>query len=266
MLSIRLPTGEQVDMETFRGILNIVVSVTVWMLLILITSGIAIIGLLIWGFLVFGGSAARHETAEQKLLQTLMQGESLHVGAVQLRPFALWSRRKAVGITDSRVIVVARGLFGGFTMRDIQWKDLQDAELCEQVLPELCGSSLSFAFRKGDFGSRANRQRGAVVNASGLPTMIVGGVPSDSARRIYSQAQSQEHAWEEKRRVRAIEETRAAAGGVYVNTGPTPAEERQGKDNTSLVEQLTKLKQLLDSGVISDAEFQEMKSKIIARA
>ena len=65
--------------------------------------------------------------------------------------------------------------------------------------------------------------------------------------------------------VRAIEETRAAAGGVYVNTGPTPSEDRQGTDNASLVEQLTKLKQLLDNGVISDAEFQEMKSKIIAR-
>ena len=83
---------------------------------------------------------------------------------------------------------------------------------------------------------------------------------------IYSNAQAQEQAWEEKRRIRAIEETRAAAGGVYVNTGPTAAPEVGKKDTASLVDELISLKKLLDTGAITDVEFNEMKSKIIARA
>ena len=91
-------------------------------------------------------------------------------------------------------------------------------------------------------------------------------MPCEEARAIYCNAQAQEHAWEEKRRVRAIEETRAAAGGVYVNTPAHIAPETPKKEPVSLVQELNSLKQLLDGGVISDAEFQEMKSKIIARA
>ena len=151
-------------------------------------------------------------------------------------------------------------------MQDIQWKDLQDAEISENVLPEVCGSSLSFAFHKHDFGSRPSRQRGAAASASGMPSLFIGGVPCDEARRIYSNAQVQEQAWEEKRRVRAIEETRAAAGGVYLNTGTSSATDHPPKEGQSIVEQLNGLKQLLDSGAITDVEFNEMKSKIIARA
>lgn len=253
-------------MEPFRGILNIVMMAALWLLAVFFTMGLALFALAIWAFLVFSGAERRRTEALAKIQQTLMPGESLLVSAVQLRPFALWTRRQSLGMTDSRILIVSRGLLGGFTMRDLQYKDLQDAELSEQVLPEICGSSLSFAFRKGDFGSRANVQRGTMTNASGLPAFVVGGVPGDEARTIYCNAQAQEHAWEEKRRVRAIEETRAAAGGVYVNTTPQTAREESTKRGPSLVEELSSLKQLMDNGVISDAEFQEMKSKIIARA
>lgn len=252
-------------MEPFRGVLNVIMTSLLWLVLVLITTGIAILPLAVWLFLVFGGSEKRYSAAAERVQQNLMPGEKLVITAVQLRPFALFTRRKALGITDSRIIVISRGLLGGFTMQDIQWKDLQDAEISENVLPDLCGSSLSFAFRKHDFGSNANAQRGASRSTSGLPSLVVGGVPCEEARSMYSNAQAQEQAWEEKRRVRAIEETRAAAGGVYVNTGAAPGEVPV-KDGQSLVEQLSGLKNLLDSGAITDVEFNEMKSKIIARA
>ncbi len=253
-------------MESFRGILNIVMTAVLWALLSLITVGAALLALAAWAGLVFSGAEKRRDAALAKLRHTLMPNERLLAEAVQLRPFALWSRRRSVGMTESRIIVVARGLIGGFTMRDIQWKDLQDAELGENVLPEVCGSSLSFAFRKGDLGSRANVQRGTSVNASGLTTIVIGGVPSEEARMIYAHAQSQEQAWEEKRRVRAIEETRAAAGGVYLNTNGVDSQGGESGRAKNLVEELSGLKNLLDSGAITDVEFNEMKSKIIARA
>lgn len=195
-----------------------------------------------------------------------MPAEKLQAAAVQLRPFALFRRRKALGITDSRIIVISRGLLGGFTMQDIQWKDLQDAEISENVMPNLCGSSLSFAFRKHDLGSRANAQDGSARTGSGLPSLMVAGVPCEEARAIYSNAQAQEQAWEEKRRIRAIEETRAAAGGVYLNTASAPTSDVPVKESESIVEQLGGLKKLLDTGAITDVEFNEMKSRIIARA
>ena len=253
-------------MESYRGILNIVMSAILWALLTFITFGVALLGLAAWSAVVFSGADKRREAALVKLRHTLMPNERLIAEAVQLRPFALWSRRRSVGMTESRIIVVARGLIGGFTMRDIQWKDLQDAELGENVLPEICGSSLSFAFRKGDLGSRANVQRGTSVNASGLTTIVIGGVPSEEARMIYANAQSQEQAWEEKRRVRTIEETRAAAGGVYLNTNHGDSKGGEAGGTKNLVEELGGLKKLLDGGAITDVEFNEMKSKIIARA
>lgn len=253
-------------MEPFRGILNILMTSLLWLVLVMITWGLAIVPLALWLLLVFGGSEKRLEAAGERVSQTLMPTEKLMVTTVQLRPFALFTRRKALGITDSRIIVISRGLFGGFTMQDIQWKDLQDAEISENVLPDLCGSSLSFAYRKHDFGSRANAQLGTARTPSGLPSMIVGGVPCDDARAIYSNAQAQEQAWEEKRRVRAIEETRAAAGGVYLNTGANATSDVPVKEHHSIVEQLSGLKELLDKGAITDVEFNEMKSKIIARA
>lgn len=252
-------------MEHLRGITNIVGTAIVWLLFSLLTVGIGLILAVVWSLLVFLGAEKRHGDALEKLDRTLMPGETLRACAVQLRPFALWSRRKALGITDSRVLVVSRGLLGGFTMRDIQWKDLQDAELNENVLPEICGSSLSFLYNKRDLGSVSRRPQDATAGG-GMPTLFVGGVPSEEARIIYSHAQSEEQAWEEKRRIRAIEETRAAAGGVYLNTAPNVESPTAKKDDDSLVGQLTKLKTLLDSGVISDTEFQEMKAKIIARA
>ena len=253
-------------MEPFRGVLNIFMCGVLWLAVIVITAGIAVVVLALWAFAVFGGAERRRHRAEERVRETLMPGENLLVSTVQLRPFALFRRRQSLGISDSRIIVISRGLLGGFTMRDIQWKDLQDAEISENVLPEVCGSSLSFAFRKHDFGSSVGSQKGNARAQSGLPSLLVGGVPCEEARMIYSNAQAQEQAWEEKRRIRAIEETRAAAGGVYVNTGPTAAPEVGKKDTASLVDELISLKKLLDTGAITDVEFNEMKSKIIARA
>lgn len=253
-------------MEPFRGVLNIFMCGVLWLAVIVVTAGIAVVVFAFWAFAVFGGAEKRHQRAEERVRDTLMPGESLLVSTVQLRPFALFRRRQSLGISDSRILVISRGLLGGFTMQDIQWKDLEDAEISENVLPEICGSSLSFAFRKRDFGSSSRSQQGNARAQSGLPSLLVGGLPCEPARLIYSNAQAQEQAWEEKRRVRAIEETRAAAGGVYLNTGSTPTQEQPKKETATLVEELTSLKKLLDSGAITDVEFNEMKSKIIARA
>lgn len=229
-----------------KGIGNVIGFTLFWMVAALLTAGIALIPLGILLFLTFAGAEARANKASKIISTTLMSDETVVVQGIQHRVFALFSRRVTLAITNSRIIIVRRGLFGGFKMSDIQWKDLKDARMEQNVLDSICGSNLSFQH----------------FNV-GAGWMNVNGVNSDVAATIYSRAQSEEQQWEEKRRVRAMEEVRAAAGGVTVHTGQAHGVAAVPAGNRMLAE-ITEAKKLMDAGVISDAEFQEMKSKILA--
>ena len=157
--------------------------------------------------------------------------------------FALFKRRAVLAITSSRVLTLQRGLIGGFRMVDIQWKDLKDVRIEQNILDQICGSNMAF--------DHLSQPQLAVA---------VDGIPSEVATTMYARGQSEEQAWEEKRRIRSLEEMRAQAGGVTVGmTGDSGGSER-------VVDDIQRAKSLLDSGAISDAEFQEMKAKILGRA
>ncbi|MGE0157793.1 MAG: SHOCT domain-containing protein [Gemmatimonadales bacterium] len=206
------------------------------------------LGLIYWA-LVIRGLESRRQKALDKLSSTLMTNEQTLGDAIQLRSCALLSRRLVVAATSSRVILIARPLLGGFTMRDYQWKDLQDATLSENLLPNLFGSRLSFTIRRD-----GQDEIEGVVVADGIETRV--------AARLYTAAQDQEQAWEEKRRVRSMEEARASSGGIslggYGGNGG-------GGASVSTLDELERAKKLLDTGVISDVEFNEIKSKILSR-
>jgi hypothetical protein len=135
-------------------------------------------------------------------------------------------------------------------MKDYQWKDLHDANLSENMLPKLFGSRLSFAIRREGEGAVEDR-------------LAIDGIEGRLASRIYTTAQDQEQAWEEKRRIRTMEEARAVSGGITLGGYPSTA----GPGNTggSALEELEKAKKLLDAGAISDAEYNEIKAKILSR-
>jgi len=199
-------------------------------------------------FFTFAGAVVREQKALGIVRSTLMQGEALVAAAVQKRVFALFARRAVIAITSSRIIIVKRGLLGGFKMTDVQWKDLKDVTLEENVLADLCGSNLRFEH----------------LNPAVAP-ILVEGVASETATVMYARAQGEEQAWEEKRRVRAMEEVRAAAGGVVVHApAQTPHAAPAEPGPSRLLAEIQEAKKLLDAGTISDAEFQEMKSKILS--
>jgi hypothetical protein len=210
---------------------------------------VAGLGLVYWA-LVIRGVEAREAKAVEKLASTLMTNEQKLADGIQLRLCALTSRRLLVAATTSRVILIERPLLGGFTMRDYQWKDLHDATLAENLLPNLFGSRLSFAIRRD-----GQEQVEGVVVADGLDGRV--------ASRLYTAAQEQEQAWEEKRRVRTMEEARASSGGITL--GGYPGAGGAGAAGVSTLDELERAKKLLDSGVISDVEFNEIKSKILSR-
>lgn len=230
-----------------KGIVQIVLFILIWALAIVFTVFLILPVLAVHLFLLFAGAEARAATALERFDSVLMRDEVVIEKDIQSRVFALWKRRAVVAITSSRMIVVQRGWFGGFRMTDIQWKDLQDARLEQNVLAHICGSNIEFKHLN-----------------PGHPTMVVNGVPERTAAAFYSYAQSEEQAWEEKRRVRHMEEVRAASGGITLGGGfsnsPHPPEK---VDNT--LDELEKAKRLLDLGAISDAEYNEMKAKILGR-
>ena len=241
------------------GLVNIILPIFLWLIVFLTFSFngyyggsiLSVITLPIYYFLVFKDSKQRSRKAIEKLNGTLMKDERIIHKGIDKRPFALFSRRSVFAVTNSRIINLQRGLIGGYTMRDYQWKDLEDAKISENVLPEICGSTLTFTF-------------------SQFPLIMI--YPDlKTASDIYKVAQLQEQAWEEKRRIREMEETRAQAGGISIGNTATPSPTGSTSNNdksmstSDIADELLKIKELLDKGILSDAEFQEMKSKILSR-
>ncbi|WP_421936591.1 SHOCT domain-containing protein [Phenylobacterium sp.] len=227
-----------------KGVVELLKAVGLWLLVSVLSLGVGLIPLAIWAALVFLGAEERAQKARATLKSTLMTGEQVVAEAVQHRVFALFRRRIVIAITSSRILTVQRGLLGGFKMADMQWKDLKDVRLEQNILEVLCGSNLAFdSLLPGHAG------------------FIIDGVPCEAATAMYAKAQYEEQAWEEKRRVRGLEETRAASGGVMIGS----ADGTGGGGSDRMVEEIRKAKELLDAGAISDTEFQEMKAKILGR-
>ncbi|OHB30866.1 MAG: hypothetical protein A2790_09360 [Phenylobacterium sp. RIFCSPHIGHO2_01_FULL_69_31] len=229
-----------------KGVISLGQAVGIWLLIVVLSLGVGLIPLAIWAALVFLGASERAAKANETLDRTLMTGETVTARAVQHRAFALFKRRTVIAITSSRILTVQRGLLGGFKMADMQWKDLKDARLEQNILDSLCGSNLAFD--------------SLLLGHAGI---AVDGVPSEAASAMYAKAQYEEQAWEEKRRVRSLEETRAASGGVSIGAGDGAG---PGPGGDRMVDEIRKAKDLLDAGAINDAEFQEMKAKILGRA
>jgi hypothetical protein len=180
----------------------------------------------------------------------LIPGERLESHAFQRRLFALTHRRIVVGATTGRLIAVHRGLISGFTVQDIRWQDLRDAQLQVGIF----GATLTVSADAG----------GDLAGAEGAPRVFsYTGLRKDQAQVVYRACQFQEQAWREKRRVRELEEMRAKSGGVHLGAmpgGPSP-----GGDEAARTPQarLQRARQMLEEGLLTDAEFEQVKAKIL---
>ena len=178
----------------------------------------------------------------------LIPGERLECCAVQHRLFALTHRRLVVGATSGRLIAVQRGLISGFTTQDIRWQDLRDAQLQVGIF----GATLTVnADPVDDLAGGAGSAR--VYRFTGLG--------KEQAKEVYRACQFQEQSWREKRRVRELEEMRARSGGVHL--GGLPGAPAGGDDARSPQARLQRAKDMLDEGLLSDAEYEQVKARIL---
>lgn len=191
------------------------------------------------------------EKALEHVRALLIDGETLDAWAAQLRAFALTHRRTIVAATTGRFLALRRGLLGGFDLIDLRWQDLKDATIRVGVF----GADLTLtASNMSDLALGTNSDR----------RLAFTGLQKDGAQQVYRLCQGQEQAWREKRRVRELEEMRAKSGGVQINSGssaslpPIPG----GQPNDA-VARLQQAKQMVDAKLISDAEYEALKAKIL---
>jgi hypothetical protein len=202
--------------------------------------------------------SARERAEEPRIQQALAQlralfvpGETMGAYAVQRRLFALNHRRLVVCATSGRFIALARGFFGGYTPVDVRWQDLEDASISAGIF----GATLTItSLATEDMASRGHVGR----------TQRIAGLRKEQAQQVYTLCQAQEQSWREKRRVRDLDELRAQSGGVQIGGGVA------GGSAASLAaaggdpaERLRKAKEMLDGGLITDAEFESIKARVV---
>jgi len=184
-----------------------------------------------------------------QLRSVLIPGETVEAWAIQMRPFALTHRRLLIAATSGRLIVLTRKLLGGFDVTTIRWQDLEEVTLRVGML------SADLALRAGKATDLAS------LGAAGSQRVEFRGLRRGEAQAVYRICQSQDQAWREKRRVRELEELRARSGGIQVSPGTLGGGAAAESD---AVRRLQEAKQLLEARLISDAEYEAIKAKIIS--
>jgi hypothetical protein len=183
--------------------------------------------------------------------QLLVSGERIEAWAIQRRFFALVRRRVLVVATTGRLLVFTRNLIAGYDMREVRWQDLSSARIRVGAF----GAALTVGVLDGaDLASAERASR----------TILVSGLRKVQAQEVYRLCTAHDQAWREKRRIRDLEEMRARAGGVQIGAGQPMGALPAAGGPEALTDRLTTARDMLARGIISDAEYQGIKAKIIA--
>jgi hypothetical protein len=150
---------------------------------------------------------------------------------------ALSMKKDSAIATNNRLIFHRPAMFGRVNFADYQWEDVKNVTMKEGMMAaELIAEMVD---------GRIDR---------------VGGLDKSQIRRLYSICQQKELEWREKRRLRDLEEARARSGGFHMAT----PQAQTNAPTEDPVEKLAKAKAMLDQNLISEAEYETLKAKIIA--
>jgi hypothetical protein len=159
--------------------------------------------------------------------------------AVQQKPIANLSP-DAVVLTSKRAIIFRQRMLGQMEFIDVPWSQIADVHVKENLI----GATLSIT------GSDGHRE-------------TLDYLPKDQARKVYRYGQEMEERMIEWRRNRMLEETRAGADQLVVNTAvATPQATQPAQEDP--IQRLAKLKSMLDAGLIEADEFAAAKAKILS--
>lgn len=189
-------------------------------------------------FIADGQSRSVVEKIWEKVSKITVDKEEIQYIAIQAKPLVI--APDAFVVTNRRFICVRQTMLGSMSFRDFFWLDLGNASIREGMMfAEFSISSIS----------------GEVLSMDYLP--------KEQARTIYRIAQSREEEMRDVRRARKIEETRAGAQNIVVNS-PSSQQESPAQPKDDSVEKLTKLKKMLDAELITPEEYNETKQRILS--
>jgi hypothetical protein len=191
------------------------------------------------------------DAALDTLRTLLTSGESLEAWAAQHRLFALTHRRVCIAATSGRFISLTRRLIGGYDSADIRWQDLKETRISAGIL----AADLTVVAQTSsdlNLGSEVNR------------IWTFTGLCKDQAQAMYRICQQHDQVWREKRRIRDLEELRAKSGGVQIGGQSAYAAAEPGGAESEPTRRLRQAREMLDAKLISDAEFESIKARIVS--
>ncbi len=187
------------------------------------------------------------EKISEKVNDLLTNGETVEYIAVQNKP-AINISPDSVVLTNKRILFFRSKSFGLITdFQDYLWKDVAESHISEAIL----GSTFKMTAISGFIET-------------------IDYLPKSQARKLYQYAQSKEEEMIEYRREKELEEKRAVAGGITVNTKNEQSEEQKIESQPQVtaedpMETLMKLKAFLDNDLISIEDYETKKKEILNR-
>lgn len=189
-------------------------------------------------------SAEIVEDVAEKVRSILMEDEELIYVAVQNRPLVNW-KPDCIALTNRRFIFYRPKLLGRVEFEDHVWLALVDSQLTEDMIGATFKSKIT--------GGR---------------WLSMDYLPKSQARAVYRIAQAMEERCFAERRHRSLEETRASAGGVMVQSNlavPVANTQPAAIEHDDAVHKLKQLKSMADANLITAAEYEAKKAEILSR-
>lgn len=178
-----------------------------------------------------------------KVQEYCTSNEEVQYIAVQKKTLGVNFSPDCIALTNKRIILIRPKSFGlSLDFKDFSWMNVADVHMKEGVF----AATITIKTTSGQTDS-------------------MGDIPKAQARRLYRFAQEMEETKKEERRQRDLEDKRAiAGGGITINT-PSHQPQATAAPVEDPMEKLTKLKSMLDMGILTQAEFDAKKADILSK-
>jgi hypothetical protein len=178
-----------------------------------------------------------------KVQEYCTSNEEVQYIAVQKKTLGVNFSPDCIALTNKRIILIRPKSFGlSLDFKDFSWMNVADVHMKEGVF----AATITIKTTSGQTDSMED-------------------IPKAQARRLYRFAQEMEETKKEERRQRDLEDKRAiAGGGITINT-PSHQPQVTAAPVEDPMEKLTKLKSMLDMGILTQAEFDAKKADILSK-